>query len=204
MNKKPFVSLDIETTGLNDFDCQTIEVGAVIDDWETPVEELPSFRCYVDHGHFYGEPYALSMHPKIFRYIATKGKESEEGIAILSPDEVAGYFVEWLLSHGLNPVKQHLTMAGKNFASFDRNFLKRLPDWEELVISQHRIIDPGNLFWDPDIDLRGLPNTKTCMERAGIPGEVAHTAVEDAIVVAKLIRYWYRHPVARATGGWSN
>jgi hypothetical protein len=55
----------------------------------------------------------------------------------------------------------------------------------------HRTIDPANLFWDPLID-RGLPNTKTCMERAGLDGEVAHTAVEDARVVCKLIRRAFR------------
>ena len=33
-----------------------------------------------------------------------------------------------------------------------------------------------------------LPDTKTCMQRASIAGEVTHTAVEDARVVALLIR----------------
>ena len=43
------------------------------------------------------------------------------------------------------------------------------------------------------------PNTKTCMERAGLPGDVAHTAVEDARVVIQLVRlamarkaYWLK------------
>lgn len=191
--KKPFVSLDLETTGLDDMTCQILEVGAVIDDWESPLEKLPRFHCYVDNGQVFGEPYALSMHPKILRYIATNGKESEEDIAILKPDDVTVHFLQWLVANGLTPRKQHLTMAGKNFASFDRNFLRNLPNWEELVITQHRIIDPGNLFWDPSVDLHGLPDTKTCMQRAGISGEVAHTAVEDAIIVTRLIRWWNGH-----------
>jgi oligoribonuclease (3'-5' exoribonuclease) len=188
---KPYVSLDIESTGLDDESCQILEVGAVIDDWKTSVEELPTFRCYVDHGQFVGEPYALSMHPKIFRYIATSGKESDEEITILTPNEVAEHFFDWLIWNDLHPLKHHLTMAGKNYSSMDRNFLRRLPRWTELIKTQHRSIDPGNLYWDPTVDTQGLPSTKTCMERAGIDGEVAHTAVEDAIVVVKLVRYWY-------------
>ena len=191
--KKPYVSLDIETTGLDDVSHLVLEIGAVIDDWKTPVDELPSFRCYVDNGDMiYGSAYALSMHPKILRYIATRGKESEEHVDILALDEVAAYFVGWLRDNGLDPEKHHLTMAGKNFASFDRNFLKNIPDWDKFVKSQHRVIDPGNLYWDPDVDRQGLPSTQTCMKRAGIPGGVAHTAVKDAIVVVQLVREWYR------------
>ena len=44
------------------------------------------------------------------------------------------------------------------------------------------------MYWRPETDGVELPNTKTCMERAGISGEVAHTAIEDARVVALLIR----------------
>jgi oligoribonuclease (3'-5' exoribonuclease) len=186
---KPYVSIDIETTGLESGVCQVLEVGAVIDDWKRPIDDLPTFHCYVDNGELLlGNPYALSMHPTILRRIASR----EEGYRYLEPDCVAGVFLQWLLDHDIDPSKQHLTAAGKNFGSFDRQFLEQLPNWKEHVLTQHRCIDPGNLWWDPRVDEKGLPNTKTCMERAGIPGEVAHTAVEDAIVVVKLIRNWYR------------
>ncbi len=186
---KKYISIDIETTGLDPATCQILEVGAVIDDWKTPVKELPTFHCYVDNGDLlHGSPYALSMHPKILRRIATK----EEGYNYLEPNSVAGWFLDWLMAHDINPDKHHITAAGKNFASFDRQFLKRLPDWEEFVRTQHRSIDPGNLYWDPAVDERGLPSMKTCKERAGIPGEIAHTAVEDALDVVKLVRWWHR------------
>ena len=187
---KPYVSLDLETTGLDDEDCQILEIGAVIDDWTSPIEELPRFRCYVNHEQFVGEPYALSMHPKIFRYIATKGKGMEP-VNIFSPETVAGHFLNWLLDNGLDPEKHHLPLAGKNFARFARNVRKYIPHWRKLIQAQHRSIDPGNLWWNPIIDTQGLPSTKTCMERAGIDGEVAHTAVEDAIMVVRLVREWF-------------
>ena len=40
--------------------------------------------------------------------------------------------------------------------------------------------------WLPTDDK--LPNSKTCYERAGIGGKVAHTALEDALAVVQLIR----------------
>jgi hypothetical protein len=134
------------------------------------------------------------MHPKILRYIATNvmsGEEGVEQVSVLEPNCVAGWFLEWLHANGIDPDKRHITAAGKNFSSFDRQFLKRLPDWTEFIKTQHRAIDPGNLFWDPRVDTHGLPSMKICMERAGIAGEVAHTAVEDAIVVVKLVRNWF-------------
>ena len=40
----PTSSIDIETTGLDPATCQTLEVGAVIDDWKTPIDQLQQFR----------------------------------------------------------------------------------------------------------------------------------------------------------------
>ena len=51
----PYVSIDIETTGLDPETCQTLEIGAVFDNWTLPIRELPTFHCYVvhqaDHRH---------------------------------------------------------------------------------------------------------------------------------------------------------
>lgn len=187
MGRKPYVSIDIETTGLDPDVCQILEIGAVIDDWVRPVEKLPIFHCYVINEPIIGEPYALHMHPEIFRRIADRVK-LVDSYKFLYPEEVAGTFLNWLHDNKINPRKRHITSAGKNFASFDLQFLKKLPQWSELIPGTHRCIDPGNLYWLPDADY-GLPSTKTCMRRANIEGIVAHTAVEDALVVVKLVRY---------------
>lgn len=178
-----YVSIDIETTGLDPNNCQTIEIGAVVDDLSnlTPIEELPVFHAYIDHGVFSGEPFALSMHSEIFRRIAIK----EKGFNICSRSSVGIAFTSWLYENG---IKERYTAAGKNFAAFDLVFLKELPGMTTgNVRPHHRIIDPGIMFWHPDQDDK-LPNLKLCKERAGIEGEVAHTAVEDALDVVKLVR----------------
>jgi oligoribonuclease len=179
-----YVSVDIETTGLNPENCQVLEIGAVIDDGVTPIEDCPTFHCYVDHVLILGEPFAVSMHPMILRRIATH----EEGYTYLQPWEVPTRFHDFLKEHGLDPEDEKIVVAGKNYASFDAHFLRKLTDWDKHVRVHHRILDPAAMYWQPEIDGVELPDTKTCMERAGISGEVAHTAIEDARVVALLIR----------------
>ena len=183
MNTK-YVSIDIETTGLNPENCQVLEIGAVIDDGTTPIEDCPTFHCYVDHGLILGEPFAVSMHATILRRIATH----EGGYTYLQPWEVATRFHDFLKKHGLDPENEKIVVAGKNYASFDARFLRKLTNWDKHVRVHHRILDPAGLYWQPETDGMDLPDTKTCMERASISDEVAHTAVEDARTVAHLIR----------------
>ncbi|MHA2136083.1 MAG: exonuclease domain-containing protein [Candidatus Thorarchaeota archaeon] len=181
-----FVSIDIETTGLDPSKCDIVEIGAVIDDWLTPLDDPPTFHTYVKQDMYRGEPYALSMHPKIFRRIATE----EEGWAYMYPGEAVEQLGLWMTANGAYDTthgKHRAVVAGKNFANFDDKFLRQLPKFDERVRYLHRVLDPAMLYWNPVTDEKP-PNTKTCMERAGLTGEVAHTALEDAFVVTKLIQ----------------
>ena len=63
-----------------------------------------------------------------------------------NPDQVADDFAAWLKGCGWDG-QTALTPAGKNFASFDRQFLKRLPRFEQVVKLHHRTLDPAVLFW---------------------------------------------------------
>ncbi len=177
-----FVSLDIETTGLDPETCQTIEIGAVIDDWLNPIEDPDTFDMYVVHEHYHGEPYALSMHPKIFRDIATgSGKES------IRVEGLAQQFAMWLAQCGMGEEGEKIVVAGKNFAGFDARFLSRIPHWDEFIKFHYRVLDPTMLCWNPMAD-SVPPSSKDCMKRCHMDGEVAHTALEDAIMVAKMIQ----------------
>jgi DNA polymerase III epsilon subunit-like protein len=186
-----YVSIDIETTGLSPHRHQVIEFGAVLEDWLTPVEQLPAFHAYVIHDEYRGDPFALAMNHEILRRIANKDKHAE--FKFYRPLQLAMEFEKWLAGHKIDP--QRVPVAGKNFAGFDAQFLAELRDYDGPTFGQcikfaHRVIDPGTLYFDPRID-KLPPSTKTCMERAGIPGEVAHTAVEDAVAVIKMIRHYY-------------
>lgn len=181
MIRQPYVSIDIETTGLNPDYCQILEIGAVIDDWVTPIDQLSTFHCYVVHDRIVGEPFALAMNAEILGRIADRAIHHIN--KFLRPDQVTNSLGFFLRTH----LGDKALAAGKNFASFDLQFLRRLPQ-PFLLKFHHRSIDPCMLYWNPATD-QEPPSTKVCMERAGIAGEVAHTAVEDALTVVKLIRY---------------
>jgi len=180
-----YVSVDIETTGVNPYMCQVIEIGAVVDDLreQRPIEELPKFHCYVVHPIFQGEPFALSMHPAIFKRIAKR----EVGYDYYEPGQVPEIFHGWLCHHYPGyPDQEKVNFAGKNFAAFDLQFLNRLPGWDDWVKYRHRILDPGMLL------LRAgdtaLPDSSECRKRIGESRGVTHTAVPDAMDVVKMLR----------------
>lgn len=185
-----YVSIDLETTGLDPTTCQIVEFGAVIEDLGNlkPVESLPTFHAYVlsDDGTYRGEPYALSMHAEIFRRIAKK----EPGWNYLLPIELASRFRVFLDNNGIPLTKNgniSVAAGGKNFAAFDLPFIKRhIPMNGVGVFFHHRCVDPGMLFLDPTMEK--IPDSKQCMELAEITGEVSHTAVEDAQMVVRLVR----------------
>lgn len=195
MANERYISIDIETTGLDPETCQILEIGAIIEDGKSPIEELPTFQCYVKHSMYCGEPYALAMNSKIFEKLAgTKSLVPFCGNThrlwnIIEYTEVIEHFTEWLES---NSYQGSITAAGKNFGSFDLQFLKLLPGFQQLAPHfRHRYIDPAILYWEPSVDGFALPDLITCLTRAGIPEKVTHTALEDATLVIKLIRHYY-------------
>lgn len=175
-----FLSIDLETTGLNYDQCQILEIGAVVGDLTSaPVDTLPSFHRFIRHDKVIGEPFALAMNADILRIIADKNRTD-----VVTPDRAVIELQKFVLGHfgvGTRP-----TVAGKNYASFDKNFLERLPGWDSRAF-KHRSLDPAILFWEPEHDTE-LPSTKQCMERAGLDPSVKHRAVEDAMSVVELIR----------------
>lgn len=191
-----FVSIDIETTGLDPETCEILEIGAVINDPATPLEGLPTFcfRCLRDV--YTGEPYALSMHRDLFRDLANAPKSTVDSEARGSdsryahPDAFKRMFSRWLQSWGIDST--NFVAAGKNFANFDARFLRRL-SLADMVKWHHRILDPGSMYVRGDDEF--MPDTTECCKRAGIyPGDVPgeeHTAIHDALVVIALIRnHW--------------
>jgi len=164
----------------------------VVDDLrvQAPIEALPRFQTYVLQDYYVGEPFALGMHSDIFKKI---GSWKKSGANVKSPGDLFPAFHTFLTtlagySVSEGPIK--LNVAGKNFGNFDSKFLEKLPHYGMLFKFHHRILDPAMLYFDPKED-ETLPDTKECMRRAGIDGEVQHTALDDALNVIKLLRKKY-------------
>ena len=197
-----YCSIDIETTCLNPEIGQILQVGAVIENTVTvrPLEELPTFSCIVEHPFYTGQAFALNMNNWIMKILAsleTKDREKRNEIRrvynILGPGMVPKAFQVWLNAHGFSQTEESssgqtvIDVAGKNFATFDKLFLEKLPGWSSRVQFTQRIIDPAILFmnWKEDVH---LPNLNECMRRGKVAGEVTHYAVKDALDVIKVIR----------------
>ncbi len=184
---KPYVSIDIETTGIDHNTCMLLEFGAVIDDWVTPISKLPQFHCYMDNGNtIVGEPYAFSMHSQILRRIAERDPKY---LYCTSGKGLHNAFSKFLIEHNvIKDEREAFLPGGKNFNSFDRQFLNKLNGWK--IKMHHRCVDPTMLYWIPG---EIPPSLEECKIRAGFPneGEVKHNAIDDAIDVIRCVRSYY-------------
>jgi DNA polymerase III alpha subunit (gram-positive type) len=194
-----YVSVDIETTGLDPETCQILQIGAVIEDTERVVDltELPKFSCIVEHSVYAGQPVALSMNANILKKLGELERSSKTEKTNLRKQHniipvgiVAKSFNMWLAGKGFEMSETGaivINVAGKNFATFDKIFLQKLPNWGANIQIRQRVIDPAILFMDWQNDL-SLPNLNKCIERAGLTGEVSHDALDDAIDVVRVLR----------------
>lgn len=195
-----YVSIDIETTGLDPETCQVLQIGAVIEDTENvkPLNELPTFNCIVEHQEYKGSPYALWLNSNLLKTLGGMERmdrderlEYRKANNIIPAGTVSASFSIWLASNGFARSSQgavKIDVAGKNFASFDKNFLVKLPNWTSHVQMRQRILDPAILFMDWKTD-KSLPNLGECLNRAGYSSEVSHDALDDAMDVVRVIRW---------------
>lgn len=220
-----YVSIDIETTGLNPETCQILSIGLAVEDTScvAPIEKIPTLEIGILRERIEGEIYAINLNRElisdILRYKKAKSDEEREMICqqtkriYLKEDEVVVAIFRFLYDNraleldnedfflGLREVvngksypafraintQYYITVAGKNFGTFDKPFLERFPQWKRIFKIRSRILDPALLYvdWENDKDLPGLSK---CKERAGLGTVVSHNAVEDALDVIELIR----------------
>lgn len=146
-----YASTDIETTGLNPrAGHQILEIGIIIEDTvlKPRREDCPQFHCFIQHPVIIGEPYALAMNAEILYRIDALAKQppKDRTELLLAPGEVVDSIWAFLLNNGFAYVNK-VVLAGKNVASFDRQFIRELPKAETLPLS-HRNIDPAMLYMD--------------------------------------------------------
>lgn len=177
-----YVSIDIETTGLDTQRCEILEIGAIITD---PYGDLPEPEFHVyphldDDIYWESEAYEMAEESGLLR------RREEEELT----SNVGFMFWKWLNDHDMPT--DGFVAAGKNFAGFDNLFLQRIYGWKENLRAKHRVLDPAIMYWRPEIDGVVLPNLQTCLQRADMDDVVTHCAVDDARCVANLVNQHIR------------
>lgn len=187
-----FLSIDIETTGLDPQKNQILEFGAVaIDTSCGNAPYVDDFRAVFIHQELTGNPIALTMNKGLIDDISfvLKNKDFDfdmqndltpRDVCVRTSEEFQKYFDQWLGSIGFT---ERLTLAGKNLASFDLKFLEAAGI---KIKYRHRMIDPAILYVDWATD-ETLPDLQQCLDRAGIEKNVEHTSIADAMDVAELV-----------------
>ena len=200
-----YLSIDIETTGLDPLNDQLLSFGAIIEDTENllPFDEIPKFHVAIKRNRIEGNLYAINMNKNLIEtinlYMGTTNLDEKIGIVkktgmnFYKEEDIVDKFRQWLREnefiHMYDGIK-NLTVAGKNFATFDKLFIERLPKWNQYFRIRQRIIDPAILYVDWKND-DSLPGLSTCKTRAKLNPNVTHNAIEDAWDVIEILRLNY-------------
>jgi len=200
-----YLSLDIETSGLNPETDTVFSVGAVADDLRNPVplDQLPKIHIFVDvtKEQIQGNIHAFAMNAYLMKHIidlAKKRKGSNDSSYVPGKDlyfadrfDVSNIIAGFVDHHGLRQKAFHpINAAGKNMALFDIPFLNNSFRLDDVVKIRYRVLDPAILYLRPEDDFV-LPDLAKCKERAGFQDDVTHDALDDAMDVVRLIRHHF-------------
>jgi oligoribonuclease len=121
-----YLSIDLETTGLNSETNQILTFSGILEDTKTKLsfEECPKLNIYILRDEIIGSPFAINMNSRIIaaisRYQNLKLEEEKMGLSeslnciFLYPQAIPYYFYVWVLVHheGLTEYKFHLDKSG--------------------------------------------------------------------------------------------
>jgi oligoribonuclease (3'-5' exoribonuclease) len=185
-----YVSIDIETTGLDPKTCQVLEVAMVaLPAGETDPElvcEFPYFHRLLRYDTLNGSVVALNMNARIIDTLSEVAKGAKSVIPMIWPKDLGPCVTNWLNELGLTESRS-LHPLGQNVGSFDMKFLSRLENFPSYRF-HYRSLEVGSMYATRDLcpSLSNIPLGFT------IPGE-PHEALFDA-----------RYALACAMTKWRN
>lgn len=188
-----YLSFDIEATGLAENDLM-IEYAMVPFDVKTKtIEHQLSFHTYIKCPSFDElrprlDSWVIENNQKLIEKAHSTGVElsqfKSQFTTYLESDEVLNYFKDTPLGD-----KNKIILFGKSLNAIDLPFLNRDLGWDFMrKYFHHQVLDLSSIIMGM-IDTRQLP--ERCLSGSELMnylnmGEVAHTALEDAINTAKI------------------
>lgn len=196
---RPYLSLDIETTGLHRQKSEVLEIGFCYDHFKGDLKDLPKDNIIINnHILEYSEPFALEMNARLIAALNNKDvlkysiKDSFDRMF-----EATRYGAEqaalWDESKTWRPTKK-VSIAGKNASVFDipvltAYFLRKgiteqvLYEWQSYI--HYKYIDVGSVYYSRFGYVPSLNEINKLTGRS----EVTHMALGDAMDVVCAVRY---------------
>lgn len=167
---RPYISLDIETTGLNLEKSNILQIAAVYDDGISSLTSLPFYNVYIDDPVTYSELGALTLHEKTKIWSKIKAaKDKGETRSIEKAIDGLLDFIDSKRETKFKGGKFPVTLAGKNAATFDIPLLKRwMTDeqkkrFHEMIFFM--ILDAGSLYFS---DFGYIPTLNNILKKIGV------------------------------------
>ena len=172
----PYLSIDIETTGLDRQKVHVLQLAAVYDNGKD-LEELPTFDRVIKWPVItHAEEYAMNLNKDLLE----RGFKKQN---IVSINQCRDEFRKWL--EKIEPGKSRFTPAGKNVQGFDIPILENPVNKFFFDRFLRRTLDPGSMY---TADFDHIP---TLDEINSVTGRspVTHNALDDCWDVVYAIRH---------------
>ena len=216
-----YVSIDIETSGLDHEKHKVLSIAAIIEDTEKklPYEDCPKFNAVILQNEITGSPRALTMNKGLIAMIGDYLEGNDEvrfnmdtilNYSFHEKDNVIKEFYMFLWCNGFSLLGSPSThVNGKLTPIIDGKTKpitlnvagKNFGTFDKLFLQElpwwQKLIRTRQRVLDPAILMvdwkndKSLPNLTQCKERAGVDGIVTHDALEDAWDVIEVMRKFY-------------
>lgn len=197
--QRPYLSLDLETTGLDPETHDILSMAMIYDTGKGTPEEQPYIHIKIKDpqvvglNEISGSPVALAMNADLLQELYG-WKESTEG-EILNIQDAATKIYEFFMEHKIDSDNK-VQVAGKNVHVFDLplliNYFKRELEHSVSLFSRtvgnsfhHRALDVGSLY----ADIFGENVSLSKINKLTGREPVKHTAYEDALDVVYAVRF---------------
>jgi hypothetical protein len=208
---RPYIAIDLETTGLDTEKSQILQIGWVIDDGVSPRKELQTGSILIQNDSItYGENYAIGMNAWIFQELMKKPADRkyptrlpQAGILelMIAIDKAAKLAHDFDVATGVKRPSKKTQIAGKNAGNFDwpiimntlKNFASGTYSMEheanQSAIAKtgsvdHRFIDCGAVYFDVFGKNPSFNDINTLIGNT----EISHDALDDAMDVVIALR----------------